>query len=110
MKKVSYLIGLIIALSLSSISANAQLIDIKPWHGYYPEMGGDYPLSFVSFKGWLFPRPHFFVRYWPTHYYMEVGALPVSASPAAMAAPSASELPGTAPPAPASTAKRNNFV
>ena len=80
MKKVSYLIGLIIALSLSSISANAQLIDIKPWHGYYPEMDGDYPLSFVSFKGWLFPRPHFFVRYWPSHYYMEVGALPVSDS------------------------------
>lgn len=80
MKKVSYLIGLIIALSAINIPANAQLIDIKPWHGYYPEMGGDYPLSFVSFKGWLFPRPHFFVRYWPTHYYMEVGALPVSDS------------------------------
>lgn len=80
MKNVSYLIGLIIALSAINIPANAQLIDIKPWHGYYPEMDGDYPLSFVSFKGWLFPTPHFFVRYWPTHYYMEVGALPVSDS------------------------------
>jgi hypothetical protein len=80
MKRTIYLIGLIIALSLSSRNAEAQLIDIKPWHGYYPEMDGDYPLSFVSFKGWLFPRPHFFIRYWPTHYYMEVGALPVSDS------------------------------
>lgn len=61
-----------------ALPARAQLIDIKPWHGYYPEMKGSYPLSFVSFKGWLFPRPHFFIRTWPTHYYVEVGALPVS--------------------------------
>lgn len=65
---------------LTQLPARAQLIDIKPWHGYYPEMKGSYPLSFVSFKGWLFPRPHFFVRTWPTHYYMEQGALPVSDS------------------------------
>ena len=58
--------------------ANAQLLDVKPWHGYYPEMNDDYPLSFVAFKGWLIPSPHYFIRSWPTHYYIEVGALPVS--------------------------------
>jgi hypothetical protein len=58
--------------------AGAQLLDVKPWHGYYPEMNGSYPLSFVAFKGWLFPVPHYFIRTWPTHYYIEVGALPVS--------------------------------
>lgn len=59
---------------LGTLPARAQLIDIKPWHGYYPEMEGSYPLSFVSFTGWLFPKPHFFVRTWPTHYYVETGA------------------------------------
>ena len=58
--------------------ANAQLLNVKPWHEYYPEMNGSYPLSFVAFKGWLFPVPHVFVRTWPTHYYVELGALPVS--------------------------------
>ncbi|MDX9882635.1 MAG: hypothetical protein RBS73_11255 [Prolixibacteraceae bacterium] len=58
--------------------ANAQLLDVKPWHGDYPEMNGSYPLSFIAFKGWLIPTPHVFVRTWPTHYYIEIGALPVS--------------------------------
>lgn len=78
MKNTICLIGLIIVLSLSARTVEAQLIDIKPWHGYYPEMNGSYPLSFVAFKGWLFPRPHYFIRTWPTHYYIELGALPVS--------------------------------
>ena len=59
-------------------NADAQLLDVKPWHGTYPEMKGSYPLSFVSFKGWLFPTPHFFVRAYPSYYYVKVGALPVS--------------------------------
>lgn len=58
--------------------AKAQLIEVKPWHGYYPEMEGTYPLTFIAFTGWLFPVPHVFVRTWPTHYYVEVGALPVT--------------------------------
>jgi len=78
MRRAIYMIGLFIALSLFNRPVAAQLIDIKPWHGYYPEMKGSYPLSFVAFKGWLIPRPHYFVRTWPTHYYLEVGALPVS--------------------------------
>ena len=55
---------------------NAQVLDIKPWHGTYPEMNGSYPLSFVAFKGFLIPVPHVFIRTWPTHYYMEVIAAP----------------------------------
>ncbi len=70
------LIILILILSVNSLKA--QLLDVKPWHGYYPEMEGRYPLSFIAFKGWLFPVPHVFIRTWPTHYYVEVGALPVS--------------------------------
>ena len=58
--------------------SKAQLIEIKPWHGYYPEMEGTYPLTFIAFTGWLIPIPHVFVRTWPTHYYVEVGALPVT--------------------------------
>lgn len=58
--------------------SKAQLIEVKPWHGYYPEMEGTYPLTFIAFTGWLFPVPHVFVRTWPTHYYVEVGALPVT--------------------------------
>lgn len=41
-------------------------------------MDGTYPLTFISFTGWLIPVPHVFVRTWPTHYYLEVGALPVT--------------------------------
>lgn len=68
----------LIALVLSTTKVHAQLIDIKSWNGYYPEMDGSYPLTFIAFKGWLFPVPHTFVRVWPTYYYMEAGALPVS--------------------------------
>tara|TARA_R110002050_G_scaffold84104_3_gene179675 strand:- start:293 stop:1006 length:714 start_codon:yes stop_codon:yes gene_type:complete len=78
MKIKVYLISLALAVSLCCQQAEAQLLNVKPWHGYYPEMNGSYPLSFVAFQGWLFPVPHVFVRTWPTHYYVEVGALPVS--------------------------------
>ncbi len=69
---------IVLSLFLSTKKLQAQLIDIKSWDGYYPEMDGTYPLSFIAFKGWLFPVPHTFVRVWPTYYYMELGALPVT--------------------------------
>jgi hypothetical protein len=70
----------VLSVSLSGEKAKAQGFDIKSWHGDYPEMKGSYPLSFIAFKGWLIPVPHVFIRTFPTHYYVEVGALPVSDS------------------------------
>ncbi|MCG6190851.1 hypothetical protein [Maribellus maritimus] len=58
-------------------SANSQIIDVKKWTGMYPDMEESYPLTFISFKG-LIPVPHVFVRSWPTHYYVEAVAMPVS--------------------------------
>lgn len=58
--------------------AKSQIIDVKPWHGDYPEMNGSYPLTFIAFKGGLFPTPYVFVRTWPTHYYVMAPSLPVS--------------------------------
>jgi hypothetical protein len=82
MKIPILLLGISLSVAVTATIAvkesNAQLLDVKPWHGYYPEMNGSYPLSFVAFKGWLPPVPHVFVKIWPTHYYFEVGALPVS--------------------------------
>lgn len=54
----------------------AQIIAIKSWDGTYPEMNGKYPLTFIAFKGNLFPIPHEFIRLWPTHYYYEVVSMP----------------------------------
>ena len=73
---ISLSVGITTTIALKE--AHAQLLDVKPWHGDYPEMKGSYPLSFIAFKGWLFPTPHVFVRTFPTHYYIELGALPVS--------------------------------
>lgn len=82
MKLPIILLGISLSVAVCTTVAvkksNAQLLDVKPWHGYYPEMKGSYPLSFIAFKGWLFPVPHYFVRTWPTRYYIELGALPVS--------------------------------
>lgn len=58
--------------------AKSQLIDVKPWTGTYPDMEGTYPLTFISFTGWLIPVPHVFVRTWPTHYYVEAVSMPVT--------------------------------
>ncbi len=69
---------MVLLLFAAAEQSKAQLIEIKPWHGYYPEMEGTYPLTFIAFTGWLIPIPHVFVRTWPTHYYVEVGALPVT--------------------------------
>ncbi len=59
-------------------AAAGQAFEIKKWKGTYPSMNDSYPVTFLAFKGWLPPVPHFFVRIWPSHYYFEVGALPVS--------------------------------
>ncbi len=69
---------LVTALSLLFAGKNlkAQIIDIKSWNGTYPEMNGKYPLTFIAFKGNLFPVPREFIRLWPTHYYYEVVSVP----------------------------------
>ena len=78
MKQTTYILQIMMLLSLQTNHLQAQVFDIKSWHGDYPEMEGSYPLSFIAFKGWLIPVPHVFIRTWPTHYYVEVGALPIS--------------------------------
>ena len=40
-------------------------------------MNGSYPLTFIAFKGFIFPTPYVFVRIWPSHYYV-TEALPVT--------------------------------
>jgi len=65
---------------LTGNCSEAQVTAVKSWHGYYPEMDGSYPLSFIAFKGWLIPVPHVFVRSYPTYYYVEADATPVSDS------------------------------
>ena len=63
---------------LTFISSQAQsAFAVKKWKGRYPRMNNDYPLSFVCWKGWLPPVPHFFVRIYPTHYYYYLNSLPV---------------------------------
>lgn len=69
-------IGLLFCLLTPEVKAQA--IGIKSWNGYYPEMKGSYPMTFIAFKGWLFPEPHVFVRVWPTHYYLQTDAVPVT--------------------------------
>lgn len=59
-------------------TSRAQLIDIKPWNGTYPDMEGTYPLTFISFSGGLIPVPHVFIRLWPSHYYYNVISIPVT--------------------------------
>jgi len=78
MKILLFILLLPLAALLPGKELQAQIFDIKPWNGIYPDMQGTYPLSFMAFKGWLIPVPHVFIRTWPTHFYVEVGALPVS--------------------------------
>ena len=78
MKRIFQILIMVLLLFVATEQSTAQIIEIKPWHGYYPEMEGTYPLTFIAFTGWLIPIPHVFVRTWPTHYYVEVGALPVT--------------------------------
>ena len=74
MKTIFFILLLPLAALLPGKGLNAQVFDIKPWNGAYPDMQGTYPLSFMAFKGWLIPVPHVFIRTWPTHYYIEVDA------------------------------------
>jgi hypothetical protein len=78
MKTLLFILLLPLAALLQGKELQAQIFDIKPWNGTYPDMQGTYPLSFMAFRGWLIPVPHVFIRTWPTHYYIEVDALPVS--------------------------------
>lgn len=78
MKRLFQILLMFLLFFAATEQSKAQLIEIKPWHGYYPEMEGTYPLTFIAFTGWLIPVPHVFVRTWSTHYYVEVGALPVT--------------------------------
>lgn len=78
--KLIRLTALIIVLIFSN-GLRGQVFDIKSWGGTFPDMNGSYPLSFVSFQGFLPPVPYFFIRTWPTHYYIEVGAVPVTDAP-----------------------------
>ena len=84
--KITCWLGMIIPLMLiieltSIVQLHAQAFVIKRWRGTYPQMNGSYPLSFMAFRGgFLIPTPHFFVRTWPTHYYIELGATPVTDS------------------------------
>ena len=73
-----FAIAMILIFMLASQPAKSQLIDVKPWTGTYPDMEGTYPLTFISFTGWLIPVPHVFVQAWPTHYYVEAVSMPVT--------------------------------
>jgi hypothetical protein len=74
MKTILFILIFPLAALLPGKELQAQIFDIKPWDGTYPDMQGTYPLSFMAFKGWLIPVPHVFIRTWPTHYYIEVDA------------------------------------
>jgi hypothetical protein len=78
MKTLLFILLLPLVALLPGKELQAQVFDIKPWNGTYPDMQGTYPLSFMAFSGWLIPVPHVFIRTWPTHYYIEVDALPIS--------------------------------
>lgn len=76
MKKHFLILATVLALLFAGKNLEAQIIAIKSWDGTYPEMNGKYPLTFIAFKGNLFPVPHEFIRLWPTHYYYEVVSMP----------------------------------
>lgn len=76
MKRYFLILAFTLAFVIAGENIKAQLIDIKSWHGTYPEMNGSYPLTFIAFKGSIFPVPHEFIRLWPTHYYMQVVSVP----------------------------------
>lgn len=78
LKKAGITILIFIMIVTFQQPAKSQLIDVKPWTGTYPDMEGTYPLTFISFTGWLIPVPHVFVQAWPTHYYVEAVSMPVT--------------------------------
>ena len=50
MKTILFILILPLAALLPGKELKAQVFDIKPWNGTYPEMEGTYPLSFMAFK------------------------------------------------------------
>ena len=76
MKKLIIVLSILFLLMSPGIAQTP--FAIKKWKGRYPSMKNDYPLTFVCFKGWLPPVPHFFVRLYPSHYYYYLNSIPVS--------------------------------
>ncbi len=74
--KITSLLLLLFFLLYSAGIANAQAVPIKKWRGRYPRMKNSYPQAFISFKGWLPPVPHLFVKTPFTHYYLKVKSVP----------------------------------
>lgn len=70
---------IVFLLSITGV-VRGQAIAIKKWKGRYPQMNNNYPASFISFKGWLPPVPHLFVKMPATHYYWKVKSIPVTDS------------------------------
>jgi hypothetical protein len=77
-KLITSILAVTFLLLVLSETATSQIVEIKKWTGTYPDMEESYPLTFIAFTGWLIPIPHVFIRTWPTHYYFEVGAVPVT--------------------------------
>ena len=77
-KLLKIVISLFILMILSSGMANAQAFVFKKWRGRYPQMNNSYPLAFISFRGFLPPIPHLFIRMYPTHYYWKVVSVPAT--------------------------------
>ena len=67
MKTLLFILLLPLAALLPGKELKAQIFDIKPWSGTYPDMQGTYPLSFMAFKGWLIPVPHVFILAWASY-------------------------------------------
>lgn len=78
--KLISILCLMFLLILSGGMANAQAVAIKKWRGRYPKMNNKYPHAFISFKGWLPPVPHLFVKTPLTHYYVKVKSVPATDS------------------------------
>ncbi|HCY40173.1 MAG TPA: hypothetical protein DHV48_02280 [Prolixibacteraceae bacterium] len=78
MKTILFILIFPLAALLPGKELKAQIFDIKSWNGTYPDMNGTYPLTFIAFEGNLIPIPRVFIRTWPTHYYLEVIAVPAS--------------------------------
>ena len=69
---------LLILLVFTGVQIEAQdAFAVKKWSGRYPTLNNDYPFTFVCWKGWLPPVPHFFVRLYPSHYYYYLNSVPV---------------------------------
>jgi len=77
MKTILFVLFLSLTVFLPVKESNAQVFEIKTWNGTYPKMNRSYPLTFIAFKCTLIPMPYVFVKLWPTHYYLQSGALQV---------------------------------